>query len=313
MKTTPVTKADLERSVLAVPPLARREDLTLDLEANRTLIRHLEGGGVSTLMYGGNANFYSLGVSGYAETIEAIAELVGEQTWVIPSIGPDFGKAMDQAAVLRTLPFPTCMVLPLVAPASPAGVVRGVAMIAERLGKPVVLYLKKDGYLAPEDVQTLARQGVLCGIKYAIVRADPLIDPYLDRLLHLVDTEIVISGIGERPAVVHLRDFGLAGFTSGTVCLAPRLSSALLAALKGRDYHEAERIRELFLPFEGLRDAISPIRVLHEGVTLAGIADMGRLSPMLSNIESPAQRRAIETAARALVRQDAGYAEQVAV
>ncbi len=39
MKTTPVTPADLASSVLAVPPLARNTDLTLNKEANRALIR----------------------------------------------------------------------------------------------------------------------------------------------------------------------------------------------------------------------------------------------------------------------------------
>ena len=50
---------DLARSVLAVPPLARRADLTLDHAANRALIRHIERGGIATLIYGGNANLYN--------------------------------------------------------------------------------------------------------------------------------------------------------------------------------------------------------------------------------------------------------------
>ena len=62
MKTSAVSPADLARSVLAVPPLARNGDLTLNRAANAALIRHLEAGGVSTLMYGGNANFYNIGL-----------------------------------------------------------------------------------------------------------------------------------------------------------------------------------------------------------------------------------------------------------
>ena len=74
MKTTPISPADLARSVIAVPPLARRPDDTLDRDANRALVRHLEAGGVRSLMYGGNANFYHLGVSNYAETVDMLAE-----------------------------------------------------------------------------------------------------------------------------------------------------------------------------------------------------------------------------------------------
>ena len=63
MKTTPITSADLSRSVIAVPPLARRADLSLDRDANRALIRHLEAGGVRSLMYGGNASALITGLT----------------------------------------------------------------------------------------------------------------------------------------------------------------------------------------------------------------------------------------------------------
>jgi dihydrodipicolinate synthase/N-acetylneuraminate lyase len=111
----------------------------------------------------------------------------------------------------------------------------------------------------------------------------------------------VISGIGERPAIVHLRRFGLAAFTSGSVCVAPRLSTALLRALQLGDEHEAERLRAQFLPLEDLRDKHSPLRVLHAAVAGAGIADTGPLLPFLSNIEAGPTLTAIETEARRLL------------
>src|SRR5512143_3106243 len=101
MKTTPVTFDDLAASVLAVPPLARNVDLTLNRDANRALIRHLETGGVRTLMYGGNANFYHLPTSEYAASVDFLAEAAGADSWVIPSCGADYGKLLDQAAILR--------------------------------------------------------------------------------------------------------------------------------------------------------------------------------------------------------------------
>ena len=48
----------LVASVLAVPPLCRGSDFSLNEPENAKLIRHLESGGVRTLLYGGNANFY---------------------------------------------------------------------------------------------------------------------------------------------------------------------------------------------------------------------------------------------------------------
>jgi 4-hydroxy-tetrahydrodipicolinate synthase len=116
-----------------------------------------------------------------------------------------------------------------------------------------------------------------------------------------VDRGLVISGIGERPAIDHLTRFGLACFTSGSVCVAPALSMALLQAIRAGNRAEATRLRELFMPLEDLRDAHSPLRVLHEAVRLAGISDTGPMLPFLSNIEEPAVVAAIEKAATALL------------
>src|SRR5215468_8759247 len=101
MRTEPVTSAHLQSSVVAVPPLARHADLTLNREANRKLVRHLENGGVRSLMYGGNANFYHLALSDYAAVVDFLAEIAGSDTWVLPSAGPDFGRRIDQARILR--------------------------------------------------------------------------------------------------------------------------------------------------------------------------------------------------------------------
>ena len=124
----------------------------------------------------------------------------------------------------------------------------------------------------------------MAAIKYATVRTDPREDVYLRALLDVVDRQIIVSGIGERPAIVHLRDFGLQGFTSGSVCVAPNSSMRILSLCKEGAGPRPRRSAQQFLPLENLRDAFSPIRVLHDAVTLAGIADMGPMLPMLSNL-----------------------------
>jgi dihydrodipicolinate synthase/N-acetylneuraminate lyase len=303
VKTTPVTPADLAASVLSVPPLARRADLTLNAEANRALIRHLQDGGVRTLMYGGNANFYHLPTSEYAATLDFLAEAAGPDTWVIPSAGADYGKLMDQAAILRTRDFPTAMALPFGNPSNDSGVATALRRFADKLGKPIIAYVKGLGYIEPATLGALARDGVLCAIKYAVVLKDPAKDPYLDELAKNVSRDIIISGIGERPAIAHLRDFGLKCFTSGSVCVAPRGSMKLLALLKAKKYDEAEKIRAAYIPLEDQRDARGPIRVLHDAVTLAGIADMGPMLPMISNLDA-SERPAVKAAAVALLEHD---------
>ncbi len=307
MKTGNVTSADLARSVISVPPLARRADLSLHGEANRALIRHLEAGGVSTLLYGGNANFYNIGLYEYGALLDFLAEAAAPDSWVIPSAGPDYGKLIDQARVLRERSFPTAMVLPQMFPATPEGSARAISLFAEAFGRPVIVYVKSETFLTPALVSRLADSGVVAAIKYAVVRADPKVDPFLAELVERVDRSLIVSGIGERPAIVHLRDFGLNGFTSGSVCVGPRGSTRLLSALKAHDYATAEQLRAAYLPLEDLRDELSPIRVLHEAVTLAGIADMGPMLPHLSNLPLGEHSR-LKAAARALLAHDRGLA-----
>jgi dihydrodipicolinate synthase/N-acetylneuraminate lyase len=307
MKNTSVAKADFERSVLAVPPLARHADFSLNIGANRALIRYLEAGGIRTLMYGGNANVYNLGVLGFEAEMSALADMAGADTWVIPSIGPEYGKAMDQAQILKTLPFPTAMVLPLGFPATQAGIAIGIRKIAERYGKPVIAYVKSENYLKPADAGALIRDGAVIAVKYGVVRKEPATDAYLAALLDHVASDQIVSGIGERPAPAHLIKFGLVSFTSGSVCVAPRLSLALLAALKAGDEEQALDLQTPFLPLEDLRDALSPIRALHSAVSLAGIAEMGPMLPMLTEIEDATERREIERAARVLRAKDEAY------
>lgn len=303
MKQGSVTTADLARSVLAVPPIARRADLSLAPQANRALIAHLQDGGVSTLLYGGNANFYNVGLYEYAALLDFLAEAVAAETWVIPSAGPDFGKLMDQAKVLRERAFPTAMVLPPSSACTPDGAERAIRAFADAFGRPVIVYIKSEGFLTPTHVERLAVAGVVAAVKYAIVRDDPARDPFLAELVQRIDRTHIVSGIGERPAIVHLREFGLAGFTSGSVCIAPRGSMALLAALRAHDDATAERVRTAYIPLEDLRDALSPIVVLHEAVTLAGIADMGPILPMLSNL-AVAEHPRVRAAAMALLAHD---------
>jgi dihydrodipicolinate synthase/N-acetylneuraminate lyase len=308
MKTTPVTPADLGASVFAVPPLARNADLSLNRAANAAQIRHIEAGGVTGILYGGNANLFHVGASEYPALLDMLEELAGPETWMIPSVGPEYGLLMDQMAILRQRRFPTAMVLPLGAPGTSDGLENGIVRAAEKFGRQLILYIKSETGLTPEALGRLAERGVVCAVKYGIERADPKQDDFLKRILDCVDRKLVVSGMGERPAIVHLRDFGLAGFTSGCVCIAPRSAMKLLQAMQRQHWAEAERLRALFMPLEECRIRLHLIRVLHEALTLSGIADMGPILPMLSNIDAKhhAEIRALALALKeADVRQPA--------
>jgi dihydrodipicolinate synthase/N-acetylneuraminate lyase len=291
MQTTPVRMEQFRSSVLAVPPLARDDDDRICREENASLIRHLEGGGVSMLLYGGNANLYHIRPSEYEFLLEMLESVAGPETLVIPSVGPSFGMMMDQAEILSKTRYPTAMVLPTKAVMTEAGLMNGFRRFVEAFGRPAVLYIKEEGYISPEGAAELVRDGLVSFIKYAIVRKDTADDEFLSRLVSLVDTPLICSGIGEQPALIHMTKFRLNGYTSGCVCINPALSQKMLKAIILKDYDLAEKVRRKFLPLEDLRNEIQPIRVLHEAVSLCGIAKTGKQFPLLSGItESAADR-----------------------
>ena len=308
MKTTAVTPEDLQ-GVFAVPPLARKDDpaRSLDLEQNAALVKHMAAGGLSRFLYGGNAFLYHVTLAEYGELLDWLSGLDG---WAIPSLGPSFGRAIDQAPLLRRHRFPTAMALPCGDPRDARGLEAGLREIASAAGMPLVLYLKsEDGFgtdlMAGLDaVARLVADKVCVAIKYAVVRKDPGVDPYLKALLERVDRRLVVSGIGERPAIAHMSGFGLPGFTTGSGCLAPALTSALFAACSRGAWQDAEALRTLFLPLEDRRDQWGPARVLHAAIEPAGVAKTGPIPPFVTALAEE-QKKALAPVALELLRVNA--------
>ena len=298
MKTT-LTLSDLTTSVIAVPPLCRNAGRRVCAVENTRLIRYLEAGGVTTLLYGGNANFYNVAPSEYEMVLDQLETAAGPNTLIIPSAGPYFGTAMDQAAVLARRRFPTVMLLPTVAASSPEGVRVAILEFVQKAGIPAVLYIKEQNYVNLEVVKALVGAGVISWIKYAVVRPDPAQDPWLRSLVDQVDPALIVSGIGEQPAITHWRQFGIHAYTSGCVCVAPRRSQEMLTALRAGDFPQAEVRRGRFAPLEALRNAHGPIPVLHHAVASAGIAETGPIQPLLAELGPDVRARVAPVAAEA--------------
>jgi dihydrodipicolinate synthase/N-acetylneuraminate lyase len=104
-----------------------------------------------------------------------------------------------------------------------------------------------------------------------------------------------------------MRDFKLPGFTAGVVCVAPKLTVAMLKAIRASDWAKAEHIRQLCKPLEDHRNAINPVRVLHEAVRLAGIANTGPLLPLMGNLDETDHAR-VREAARVLLEAERAIA-----
>jgi dihydrodipicolinate synthase/N-acetylneuraminate lyase len=310
MKTTAVSLDDLV-GVFAVPPLARTHDRerSLNLQQNERIVRHIASGGITRLLYGGNAFLYHVTLREFDALAAWLSDLPSD-VWVIPSVGPSFGRAMDQASIVRSRHFPTAMLLPCGDPRDAAGLERGIRELADASGAPLILYVKdehnfgRDRSAGLDSIARLVEAGVVCAIKYAVVRHDPGADSYLDALLARVDRRRVVSGMGERPAVAHLRDRQLPGFTTGSGCIAPALSHSILQAAQSEDWAAAERLRAEFLPLEDIRDARGPARVLHAAVEAAGIAATGPIPPFVSEL-SHAGTQELTCVAAALAKAEA--------
>jgi len=284
MSDTLLSPADFASTVVAVPPIALTDTLDVSLEANRAVARHIEKGGVRILLYGGNANLYHFGLGHYAQALEMMKSVASPDTRIITSIGPDFGKAMDQAPLVERSGIRNVMLLPVAFPADSDGVGSGARRIAERLGHAVILYVKRDGYVQPATLRRLVEEGAVSFVKYAVEHPDPATDPYLDALVAEIGPDRIASGMGETPIVDHIGRRRLATFTSGAVCIAPAAAMRLLKLLKAGSFAEARSLAEPFLAFERVRSRLGGIQVLHEAVS-AAIAPMGPLMPFLSNIK----------------------------
>jgi dihydrodipicolinate synthase/N-acetylneuraminate lyase len=310
MMSGTITVEDLA-GVFSVPPLPRRadRDRSLNFDAAESVASHIEAGGITRYLYGGNAFLYHVTLSEYEALIEWLAGF-GPSRWPIPSVGPSFGRAIDQARMLKRFTFRTAMALPCSDPRDARGMEAGLREIVQVAGLPLILYLKsEDGFGSDKEagldaVGRLIADGTAVAIKYAVVRDDPRRDSYLDGLLRRVDRRRVISGMGERPAIVHMRDFALPGLTTGSGCIAPGPCSALFEACAGQNWRLADELRAEFMPLEDLRDAWGPARVLHHATELAGVAPTGPIPPFVSPL-SPKQIEELAPVAVALHRRTA--------
>ena len=317
MRTSINFPGDL-RGVFAVPPLCRTDcaSRSIDFEQNKRVVAHIRAAGITRLIYGGNAFLYHITLDEYALLLDWLARLPRD-LWVIPSLGPSFGRAYEQARLIRAFHFPCAMVLPCNDPSDAVGLEEGYREIANAAATKLLLYIKDEKSFGADKQQgldavgRLVADGVCIGIKYAIVRENPAADDYLAGLLQRVDRSFVISGIGERPAVSHLRDWKLSGFTTGSGCVAPHLSQALFASCERGDFDHADELRSQFIALEDLRDDWGPARVLHAAVGEAQIAQTGRIPPFVSGV-SDAQLQTLSGPVRELLAADVSAAEQAA-
>lgn len=284
-----IDPSEFKQSVVAVPPLALYDDDSINVKANLALAEHIRKGGIRFILYGGNANLYHSTLDRYAEALQMMEQIAATGVQVIASLGPDFGKTMDQIPVLEKTGLQNVMLLPVAFPFDSHGVGVGIRRIAERLGRGVILYIRRENYIHPVTLERLLKEGAIRFVKYAVDRVDPADDPYLDSLLAVAGPDLVASGMGEEPVPNHVGARGLSTFTSGAVCIAPAASQRIQRLFKAGRYEEAAALMPPFTAFEKVRARLGTLQVLHEAVS-QHVLDMGPLTPMVSNVKPQFRR-----------------------
>jgi hypothetical protein len=86
---------------------------------------------------------YQITLAEYTELAHWLGGL-SRQATIIPAVGPSYGRAIDQAPLIRRYKFPSVLVLPTGDPRDAAGLERGLREIAEASGVPLSLYVKRE-------------------------------------------------------------------------------------------------------------------------------------------------------------------------
>ncbi len=258
-------------NVLVVAITPRAEEGTVDLAGTANNVRYLVEAGADFLMpMCGTGLVYDASLAEYEAVVGAFVEAAAGRALVVPGIGPGYGRALEMADIARSLGAAGAMVMPVVGPASAAGVEEGMRRIAQRAGLPIVLYQRRLDIMPVEQVVRLCGMDEVVGLKYAVddIEAFARINDGCGQQAAMV------CGMAEDPAIDYLAA-GAVGFSSGMANFAPRTSLAMLQRFARGDRSGAEALREVMVPFEDLRGeraARYSGSALHAAMQCAGLA-----------------------------------------
>ena len=272
MTTKRVLSAEDCRDVLVVAITPRLADRSVDLDGVRRNVRHLIDNGATFLMPEcGTGLVYDADLAEYEAVVGAFMDEAGTQALVVPGIGPGYGRSMEMGRIARSLGVAGVMIMPIVGPASARGVSVGLSDIVKNIGLPTILYQRRLDIMPPAAVVELCRLDGVVGLKYAV---DDL--SVFQEIAGEASTSsaAMICGMAEDPCIEYMESSAV-GFSSGMANFVPNLSLGLLRSFRDGDRAEAERIRELMVPFEDFRGenaARYSASALHAAMDIAGLA-----------------------------------------
>jgi 4-hydroxy-tetrahydrodipicolinate synthase len=241
-------------TVVSIPVTPFTSDGDVDWDGHAALIRRLVEHGVEVVTPNGNTGeFYTLSEPEKRRAVESAVDAVEGRAEIIAGVGLDVACAVDAAKHAAGIGAGALMIHQPVHPyRSAEGWIEYHRVIADAVPDLGVILYVRDERLTGEHIATLAGHCPnVIGVKYAV--SDPVRFASVARDAGL-DTFAWIAGLAELSAPGYWA-VGAVGFTSGLVNVAPRLSAALLEALRGGDFAKAMLLWETAREFEELRAA----------------------------------------------------------
>jgi 4-hydroxy-tetrahydrodipicolinate synthase len=278
-------------TVIAIPVTPFGSDGEVDWDLHAALIDRCVEQGVQVLTANGNTGeYYALDEGEARRTLEATVKAAGGRAEVMAGVGLSVRAAISAARHARDAGANSVLVHQ---PAHPYRSAEGwvdyhqeIADAVPDLG--VVLYVRDPRVTGHELRELGERCGNVIGVKYAV--PDPVRFASVARDAGLTRFAW-ICGLAESYAPAYWA-MGARGFTSGLVNVVPKLSLAMLQALRGNDFQAAIRHWESIRVFEELRteDASADnVSVVKEALSQLGLASRAVRPP---STELPASRRA---------------------
>jgi 4-hydroxy-tetrahydrodipicolinate synthase len=280
-------------AVVAIPVTPFGPDGEVDWDAHAALIDRSVQQGVRVLTANGNTGeYYALDEGEARRTLEATVKAAGGRAEVMAGVGLSVPAAVAAARHARQAGASSVMVHQPVHPyRSAEGWVDYHQEIADAVPELGIVAYVRDPRITGGDIRELGeRCGNVIGVKYAVpdvVRfASVARDAGLARFAW-------ICGLAEGHAPAFWV-MGARGFTSGLANVAPRLSHALLDALRDNDLAVVTRHWESVRVFEELRAddaAADNVTVVKEALSQLGLASRAVRPP--SSPLPPARRAAV--------------------
>jgi len=269
-------------NVLIVAITPRKPDRQVDLEGIHENVNFLISHGVDFIMpQCGTGLVYDSTLEEFETVVGAFKDAAGDNAVVVPGIGPGYGRALEMGQIARSLGVAGVMIMPIVGPASDRGVYNGLKSICESVALPVVLYQRRLDIMPVDSVVKLCSIDEVVGLKYSVEDTDAF-DQIVDQAS---DKAAMVCGMAEDPCIEYM-NHGAVGFSSGMANFVPQISLKLHREFHSGDKNEAQRLRDMMVPFEDFRGENSARysgSALHAAMDYAGLAG-GPVIPFVEDV-----------------------------